>query len=82
MKEKDARWFAIQAMDILAELRERQFLLEVLDEVIGDAYFDADDDTREGLTKISTVLRVYDNDRVTDSLKKAIAFLGNVRSES
>ena len=32
-------------MDILAELRENQYLLEVLDRTIGDAYFDADDDT-------------------------------------
>lgn len=79
MKE-DPRWLAVQAMDILTELRENQYLLELLGCAIGDAYFDADDDTRERLTKISTVLRAYDNDRVTDSLKKAIAILDEVRT--
>lgn len=74
------RWLAIQAQDVLNELKDNQYLLEVLDSVISDIYFDADDETREMLTKISTVLRAYDNDRVTDSLKKAIALLDEVRT--
>jgi len=74
------RWLAIQAQDVLNELKDNQYLLEVLDSVISDIYFDADDETREMLTKISTVLRAYDNDRVTDSLKKAITLLDEVRT--
>ena len=74
------RWLAIQAQDVLNELKDNQYLLEVLDSVISDIYFDADDETREMLTKISTVLRAYDNDRVTDSLKNAIAILDEVRT--
>ena len=79
MKE-NPRWLAVQAQDILTELRDNQYLLEAVEWAIDEAYFDADDDTREKLTKISTVLRAYDNDRVTDSLKKAITLLDEVRT--
>lgn len=79
MKE-NPRWLAVQAQDVLNELKDNQYLLEAVEWAIDEAYFDADDDTREKLTKISTVLRAYDNDRVTDSLKKAITLLDEVRT--
>ena len=65
----------LDVSDILCELRENQYLLECLDHSLESAYFQGDSQAREWLTKIGTVLRAYDNDRVTERLSTAIALL-------
>lgn len=71
----------LDAIDLLYELKDNQYLLDCLDEVIGHVYFDHHENKafRQGLTNISTVLRAYSNETVTGKLETAIALLENAR---
>lgn len=69
-----------QAEDLLSEVIERQFVLECLRETINDIYFDAGSETQKRLTNLSTLLRLYDNEFVTDSLSRATTLMDDVRN--
>jgi hypothetical protein len=75
----DGSWLVCQAQDLLNELVEKQFLLECLDETLGHVYFDADSKTKKELTKISTVLRAYDNEKAVALISQAIQLLDDAR---
>ena len=79
----DLHWKGMEipdSIDILCELRDNQFLLECLDQIIGDVYYDADSEQRKRLTQISTVLAAYDNEKVTKKLETAIKLLKTAKS--
>ena len=67
----------IDATDIIAQLRERQWLLKCLEMTIDHLYFESSPETRNALEKVSTVLSCYDHDAVTERLEIAIALLSN-----
>jgi hypothetical protein len=75
MTEKNTRRAIVEAIDILSALRDRHFLLECLNSVFGDCYFDADPETKRKITNLSTVLAAYDHRAATDSLDRVIALL-------
>lgn len=75
----DSRWLAGEAQDILATLRKKHFLLECLDSVISDLYFEAEDEARESLTKIQALLRAYDHKSATKQLSAAVRLLDEAR---
>lgn len=67
----------IDATDIIAQLRERQWLLKCLEMTIDHLYFGSSPETRNALEKVSTVLSCYDHETVTERLEIAIALLSN-----
>jgi hypothetical protein len=74
-KTKDSIGLTIDAADILAELHDRQWLIDCIKLTMDTLYFDTDSKLRDALDKIATVLYAYDNDRVTERLKTAITLL-------
>lgn len=75
----DSRWLAGEAQDILHALRKKHFLLECLDSVVSDLYFEAEDEARESLVKIQTLLRAYDYEKAVKQLSAAIRLLDEAR---
>ncbi len=69
----------LDAMDILNEIREWQYLLDCLEQALRSVYFDADPETRAKLTEVSTVLRAYDNEKVIEKLTTAFEALDCAR---
>ena len=71
----------LDAMDILTDLREWQYLLNCLEKTFDDAYCGANSETRAMLTKMTTVLRAYDNEKVIEKLTTALEALDYAREQ-